>query len=88
MNGRHRCDFLQCCGCVFSGRALKEIKQKFVTRAGLPSRRGLGHQAQRHQGKRGSAAEEQDGGGAAVSQAGEENKGTQGTRVYLKIRCQ
>ncbi|XP_024606051.1 protein RTF2 homolog isoform X3 [Neophocaena asiaeorientalis asiaeorientalis] len=26
MNGRHRFCFLRCCGCVFSERALKEIK--------------------------------------------------------------
>ncbi|CAM4642788.1 replication termination factor 2 [Caretta caretta] len=36
MNGRHRFCFLRNCGCVFSERALKEIKTEVCHRCGLP----------------------------------------------------
>ncbi|KAG6938622.1 replication termination factor 2 domain containing 1, partial [Chelydra serpentina] len=36
MNGRHRFCFLRNCGCVFSERALKEIKTEVCHRCGVP----------------------------------------------------
>ncbi|KAF7248816.1 Replication termination factor 2, partial [Varanus komodoensis] len=36
MNGRHRFCFLRNCGCVFSERALKEIKTETCHRCGIP----------------------------------------------------
>ncbi|XP_043843799.1 replication termination factor 2 [Dromiciops gliroides] len=36
MNGRHRFCFLRCCGCVFSERALKEIKAEVCHTCGVP----------------------------------------------------
>nr|XP_004663901.1 replication termination factor 2 [Jaculus jaculus] len=36
MNGRHRFCFLRCCGCVFSERALKEIKAEVCHTCGTP----------------------------------------------------
>ncbi|XP_030389572.1 replication termination factor 2 [Gopherus evgoodei] len=36
MNGRHRFVFLRNCGCVFSERALKEIKTEVCHRCGVP----------------------------------------------------
>ncbi|CAO2577499.1 Replication termination factor 2 [Lemmus lemmus] len=35
MNGRHRFCFLRCCGCVFSERALKEIKAEVCHTCGV-----------------------------------------------------
>lgn len=36
MNGRHRFCFLRNCGCVFSERALKEIKTETCHKCGIP----------------------------------------------------
>ncbi|NXE38272.1 RTF2 protein, partial [Ptilorrhoa leucosticta] len=36
MNGRHRFCFLRSCGCVFSERALKEIKSEVCHKCGVP----------------------------------------------------
>ncbi|XP_009901485.2 replication termination factor 2 [Dryobates pubescens] len=40
MNGRHRFCFLRNCGCVFSERALKEIKSEVCHKCGVPFQEG------------------------------------------------